>query len=319
MPSPFIRTTVLILLCLPLWAVERVAASSIEILPHWSRGDSFDLMITRTREKSVDGQSTVSGKTHTRFTVEVLRADRNGYLVGWTAGDTGFEVPASSESFLRHVVGLMKGLQIVLQIDPRGTITGVQNWKELKGETLKVLDAVLANTPDSQKENTEYLLMSKLRAQWETMFGTKEQIERLCTRDARIYFMVLGRAYIPDKPLTYDDQLPNPLGGEPFPARTTIALKTFDNQSGQALLTKNQTTDPQHALRIMESMVKEMSARQGKKAPERQLSKAIAMEDHVEIAVDVNMGWVTKLTRTQSVLLGTRTQTDVTSIVRAAK
>ena len=314
-----VRAISLMLLCVPLLGSSDATHRSVEILPHWKKGDSFTLTIARAREKSVDGQSTVSGRTRTHFAIEVLRADDKGYLVGWTAGETMFEVAVPSESFLRQVVGLMKGMQIVLQLDERGTIRGVQNWEALRSETLKVMDALLAKTPDSPKGSTDHTLMSNLRAQWETMFATKEQIEQLCTRDARIYFMALGRRYTSDKPFEYDDQFLNPLGGEPFPAPATIALKTFDKQSGQAFLTKRQTTDPQQASRIMESMVKEMSVRQRKSMPERQFPNAIAMEDHAEMTVDVNTGWVTKLTRTQSVNLGTRGQTDTTSIVRAAK
>ena len=51
----------------------------------------------------------------------------------------------------------------------------------------KAMDALLAKTPFSQKGRTDQTLLSNLRAQWETMFTTKEQVEQLCTRDARIY------------------------------------------------------------------------------------------------------------------------------------
>jgi len=318
MPSPIIRTVLLVILCLPLSGFNEITHHSVDILPHWKRGDSFTLTITRAREKSVDGRSTISGTTRTHFAVEVLRADDEGYLVGWTAGETTFNEPAPSESFLRQVVGLMKGIQIVLQLDHHGTITGVQNWQELRRETVKVMDALLAKMPEAQKGSTESSLMLNFRAQWDGMFRTKEQVEQLCTRDAKAYFMALGRSYTPNKPLTFAEQLPNPLGGEPFPAHATIALKAFDKRSGQAFLTKRQTADPEQASRIMESMVKEMSVRQGKKPPERQLPNTIVIEDHAEIAVDVNTGWVTRLTRTQSMNLGTRSQRDTTTFVRSA-
>lgn len=319
MPLPIIHAVVLVILCLLLSGFNDDADFSIDILPHWKKGDSFTLTITRVREKSIDGQLTVSGRTRTPFAMEVLRADDEGYLVGWTAGETIFHEPVPSESFLRQVVGLMKGMQIILQLDHHGTITGVQNWQELQRETEKAMDALLAKPPVTQKGSPEYSLMSNFRAQWDRMFGTKEQVEQLCTRDARTYFMALGKRYAPNKPITFDDQLVNPLGGAPFPAHTTIVLKTFNKRSGQAVLTKSQTADPEPASRIIESMVKEMSVRQGKKLPERQSPNSIVMEDSAEMAVDVKMGWVTRLTRVQSVKLGARSQRDITTIVRHAE
>lgn len=319
MQPSIIRTILLVIFCLPLSGFDDLIHHSVEILPHWKKGDSFVLTITRAREKSVDGQSTVSGKTHAHFTVEVLRADNKGYLVGWTAGDTTFEASVPSETFLRQVVGIMKGKRIVLQIDERGAITGVENWQELRSETLKAMDTLLAKTPDSRNGSTDQTLLSNLRAQWETMFAMKEQVEQLCTRDARIYFIALGRRYVLNEPHEYNDLLPNPIGGDPFPTRARIILKTFDQQSGQALLSWNQKTDPKQTARILESMIKDLAARRGKKPSEGDFAKTMSMEDNAEINVDVNTGWVTKLIRTQSVNLGTRAQTDITSIVRSAK
>ena len=313
-----VRAVLLIVLCLPLSGFDAIN-NTVEILPHWKTGDSFDLTITRAREKSVDGRSALTGKTHTRFAVQVLSADADGYLLGWTAGDTTFEDPSPSESFLRQVVGIMKGMQIVLILDRQGTIRGVQNWEALRSETVKVMDALLTKTADSPQGNNDHRLMSNLRAQWETMFTTKEQVEQLCTRDARIYFKVLGRRYRVNEPYEYPDLLPNPLGGEPFPTRARILLKTFDQQSGQAMLSWKQAIDPKAAARILESMIKDLAARRGKKTPDGEFAKAISMEDHADIEVDVRTGWVTRFTRTQSVNLGTRGQTDMTSIVKSAK
>lgn len=319
MQPSIIRTILLVILCLALSGFDALTRRSVEILPRWKKGDSFALTITRTREKSVDGRSTVSGKTRAHFSIEVLRADGNGYLVGWTAGDTTFESSLPSETFLRQVVDVMKGKQIVLQVDDHGTITGVRNWKELQRETLKAMDVLMAKTPNPHNGNTEQTLLSNLRAQWETMFATKEHVEQLCTRDARIYFMALGRRYALNEPHEYDDLLPSPIGGDPFPTRARIILKTFDQQSGQAMLSWNRTTDPKQAAQILESKIKDLAARRGKKSPEEGFVKTLSMEDKADIVADVRTGWVDRLTLTQSVNLGTRSQIDTTTIVRSVK
>jgi hypothetical protein len=318
MPQSIAHAILLVILSLPLSGFGELTRPHIEILPHWKQGDSFDLIITRAREKSIDGKSTLSGKTRTRFTIDVLRADNKGYLVGWTAGETTFDASLPSDTFLRQVVGLMKGMQIVLQINSHGTITGVQNWNELRTETLQVMDTLLAKTPESQKGHSDQPLMSNLRAQWETMFATKEQVEQLCTRDARIYFLALGRRYVLNEPYEYTDVVPNPLSGDPFPTRARIILKTIDQRSGQALLSWNQTTDPKQAARILESMIKDLAVRRGKKSPEGAVPPTISMEDKADMVVDVGTGWVDTLTLTRSIHLGTRTQVDSTSIVRSA-
>lgn len=314
--SRIVRAATLIFLCLPLWGFEKVPPQPVEIIPHWKEGERFELIVTRVRDKSLNDQTTLSGKTHTRFSVEVLRADTQGYLVGWTVGATTFDVPAPSESVLRQVVGLMQGLQIVLQIDPRGAITGVQNWEALRSEMLKNLDGLLVKTSHAQGGKTDRALMENLRAQWDTIFSTRAQIEQVCTRDAQIYFRVLGRTYTRDQPYEYQSFLDNPLGGDPFPAHADIVLKSFDGRSGQAVVHWNQSADREQTDRIMRTIVKDLAARRGKKVPEDGFMKTVTLENHAEVEVDVGTGWVTKVTETKSVNLGTRAQTDTTFMVR---
>lgn len=314
--SWIVRAATLIILCLPLCGFEKAPPQSVEIIPHWNEGDRIELIVTRVRDKSLNGQSTRSGKTHTRFSLAVLHASPQGYLVGWTVGATTFDLPTPSESVLRQVVGLMQGMQIVLQIDSRGAITGVQNWETLRSELLKNLDGLLADTSNAQRRKADQALMENLRAQWDTMFSTRAQVEQVCTRDARIYFKVLGRTYRRDQPYEYQGFLDNPLGGDPFPTRADITLKSLDDRSGQAVLHWNQSADRAQTDRIMWSIVKDLATRRGKQVPDDGFMKTVALETHAEIEIDVETGWVTKLTETKSVNLGARTQTDTTFMVR---
>jgi hypothetical protein len=316
MRAAIVRSIILLLICLPLVGLSDVQSHTIEILPHWKQGDRVRLEITRARVKSADGESRITGKTHTDFTIEVLSANDEGYLVGWTAGKTTFDAPSQAEhSFLGQVVNLMHGRQIILEIDSHGAIRGVQNWKGLKTAALKSLDA-LAAAKDLQEEKPDNARMSNLRAQWESMLGSKAQVEELCAREAQIYFKVLGRGYARNTPFEYEDLFPNPLGGDAFPTHANMALKTFDRQAGQAVITWRQVADPKQVSRILESMLKEMSARVGKVPPEGEFPKSISMEDHAEIVVDVTTGWVKTLKHARSVNFGTRAQVDTTSIIR---
>lgn len=317
--SWIVRSAALIFLCLPLWGFGKVPPQSVEITPHWHQGDKSELMVTRVRDKSLNGQSRVSGKTHTRFSLEVLHASPQGYLVGWTVGATTFDVPAPSGSVLREVVGLMQGMQIVLQIDHRGAITGVQNWEALRSEMLRNLDGLLARRSDSQRGTADQGMMANVRAQWDTMFSTKAQVEQVCTRDAQLYFRILGRTYTWDQPYEYQGFIENPLGGDSFPARADIVLKSFNGRAGQAVLHWNQSADREQTDRIMRSLVKDLAARKGKHVPDEGFLQTISLENHAEIEVDVGTGWVTKVTETKSMNLGTRAQRDTTFMVRAVQ
>ncbi|MBH0180064.1 MAG: hypothetical protein HP491_19930 [Nitrospira sp.] len=214
---------------------------------------------------------------------------------------------------------MMKGQQVILEIDSRGAITGVRNWRELKTATLKTMDTLLAPTQDSRSSSTDQVLLSKLRTQWESMFATKQQIEQLCTRDATLYLMVLGRGYTRHTPHEYGSVLPNPLDGEALPSRTSMALKSYDDASGHAVITWRQTADPHESARILGTTLKTMTARLGQNRTEEEFPRTIAMHDNAEAVVDRRTGWVESLTLVRSMGLGSRAQVDTTAIVRTRK
>ncbi|NJN69014.1 MAG: hypothetical protein HC801_00975 [Nitrospira sp.] len=146
--------------------------------------------------------------------------------------------------------------------------------------------------------------------------STRAQVEQVCTRDAQLYFRILGRTYTWDQPYEYQGFFENPLGGDSFPARANIVLKSFNGRSGQAVLHWNQSADREQTDPIMQSLVKDLAARKGKQVPEEGFTKALVMDNHAEVDVDVGTGWITKLTETKSVTLGTRAQMDTTFMVR---
>ncbi len=320
MRSTTLRAALLFWLCFPFTGYADGPPPSIEVLPHWTQGDLFGLEITRTREKTVNGKSTVMGTTHTPFTIEVLSADVKGYLVGWTAGETTYGSPTpDAPSVLRQVANVMKGQQVILEINSHGAITGVRNWQELKTATLKAMETLLAPTQDSRSRHTDQVLLAKLRAQWESMFATKQQIEQLCTRDATLYLLVLGRGYTRHAPYEYESVLPNPLDGEALPSRTSMALKSYDAASSHAVITWRQTADPHESARILQSTLNAMTARLERNRPEEEFPKTIALHDTAEAVVDRRTGWVESLRLVRSMQLGSRTQVDTTAIVRTRK
>src|SRR5262249_3806810 len=148
---------------------------------------------------------------------------------------------------VKQMTNLLKGFQIVLEIDSSGSIEGVRNWKELKKRSAKLLDTM---TEELQKGGVAKAMVARACAQVASMFATKEQIEQMSTRDAQLFFLILGRAYPPSKALEYEDKLQNPLGGEPFPSRAVFSLKAIDKKSGRAVVTWKQTVDPKEAGRV---------------------------------------------------------------------
>lgn len=302
------------LLCSLSFSTFAVAEDSVDLPLRWKTGDKLRYEIVKTRKRSRDDRIALDVTTRTDLDVEVLRADKDGYLIAWTQGETRFDDPRQAANpMVRQMTNLVKGLQTVLEVDSGAVIVGVQNWKELKATVAKTLVTV---TEELKNAGLDAEMIGKVKAQVASMFATREQIEAMCTREAQMFFLVLGGSYSASEPTEYEDRLPNPFGGEPFPSRAAFALKQVDRESQRAVITWTQTLDPDATRRIIEKSLKDLAARVGGPAPQGEPIKSLAIDDAAESAVDLETGWLDRLTHKRTVKTEGGMQEDTLTITR---
>ena len=304
----------MLLLCVFLVSTSAVAEDSVDLPLRWKVGDKLHYEIVKTRQRRQDTKITVTGATRTDLEIEVVTVDQEGYLVGWTHGETRFDDPRQAANPVVQQMGrLLKDFHILLQLDSKAVIVGVRNWKELKEKSSAILTTL---TEVMKNAGMDTATMEKIKAPVVSMFATRKGIEAMCTREARMFFMVLGGSYSASEPIEYEGKLPNLLGGEPFPSRATFALKKVDRGSGQAIITWTQTLDPEQTQRILEKTLKDMAARLGGQFPQGKNLESLMIEDTAEFVVDLSSGWLDCLTHKRAMRIGEVTQEDILTIVR---
>jgi len=303
-----------VLLCALILSAPAAAEDSVDLPLRWQVGQRLQYEIVKSGRKTRDGEATLKATTRTDLEIEVLRADADGYLIAWTQGETRFDDPQpAADPMLQRMTNLVRGLRVLLQIDSEANVVGVRNWKELKETIGKILSTV---TDELKISGMDATMLSKITAQLASMYATREQIEMMCTREPRMFFLVLGGSFSASEPTEYQDRLPNPFGGEPFPSRAAFVLKGVDRQSQRATIAWTQTLDPEHARRIMEKSLKDLAARVGGPVPQGDVLESMMVEDTAEFVVDLSSGWLDRLSHKRLVRTGTATQEDVLTIAR---
>jgi len=303
-----------VLLCALVLSAPAPAGDSVDLPLRWQVGERLQYEIVKSGRKTRDGEATLKATTRTDLEIEVLRADADGYLIAWTQGETRFDDPQpAADPMLQRMTNLVRGLRVLLQIDSEANVVGVRNWKELKETIGKILSTV---TDELKISGMDATMLSKITAQLASMYATREQIEMMCTREPRMFFLVLGGSFSASEPTEYQDRLPNPFGGEPFPSRAAFVLKGVDRQSQRATIAWTQTLDPEHARRIMEKSLKDLAARVGGPVPQGDVLESMTVEDTAEFVVDLSSGWLDRLSHKRLVRTGTATQEDVLTIAR---
>ncbi|WPD21745.1 MAG: hypothetical protein SD837_16240 [Candidatus Electrothrix scaldis] len=294
--------------------VNGAAASSIEVLPRWKKGEKVQYEIIKTRRKRQGKSVTMDLTTRTDLEIEVLSKKNDGYVLAWTLGATRFDDPNQAKKRLnQQMSNMLKDQRIILELDSQAVINGVQNWKDLQESSKKILKIL---TAELNNAGLDPAMIAKVRTQITSMFATKQQIEQLCTREARIFFMALGIELAPSNLLEYEGKLPNSFGGESFPCHAQFALKAVNRKSDRVKISWNQKMLPDDARRIMERTLRDLARRLGKTMPDAEQLKSLTIEDSAEFVLEISTGWIQHVKYARTTRVEGSSQQDETMITR---
>lgn len=273
-------------------ACAATAQTEVTLLAKWKKGEKRKLEIVQTRERTRGNEVVSRVKLRTNVELEVLEASDKGFVIRWSYLDTKVEdaTPPAAARNVEDLLGLLKGYKVEVETDDTGDFVGVRNWQELKANAATMIDAVLNANPtlDANTKNAT-------RQQMLALFNTKQQIESILIREVRLYYLVIGGSFTPGKRVTYNDLVPNPFGGEPFPCVGSFLLKEHDAASGRAVVEWKNTLDPQHTRRILLKTFADLANRLGAPPPKDSDLPLFNIEDIAEIVMDAKTGWVKSL------------------------
>jgi hypothetical protein len=284
------------------------ADSTVRLQPRWKEGEKRRFELVKGRRQSGGGAPKLDGTSRTALEIEVLEIQPEGFVVAWTLGETTFDDPAhAKDPTLQAISSMTKDLRTVLELDANASIRAVRNWTDLRDACSRVLEKI---TADLKAKGVDPAVIQGAHAQVAPLLTSKEGVEQLLTREAQLFYSVVGMELDPEDPNEYEDKLPNPLGGEAFPSRGKFELEDVDKHGGLAKVAWTQTMDPVAAARIMGKTVQELAKKVGKEAPAGQLPKKIDIQDRGAFTVEVSTGWVRVLEYTRRVQVDERVRED---------
>jgi hypothetical protein len=251
-------------------------------------------VLERTRDRDRAGKRLVSAKSRTPITVRIRSAEPDPLVLVWTAGETALDDPAQAANpLVRGLANVARDLSVELVLDPEtAAIRAVRNWPELQLATRKALDqtfeAAGGALPPDQSD--------AIRRQFERMFASEGAVVHTFARDAQILLLPVGRAYDSARPLEYDAKLPNPIGGEPIPARGSFTVRSQDPATGRLVVDWTQSVDPELTLKILETSFAQLPAGVKEKLPKKpEILRSINIEDRANFVLDTSSGWPIEL------------------------
>ena len=275
-------------------------AQNIVLEPAWKNKSEVRFERSKTRTDSQIGQP---AQGRTPFTIKVLKADKSGYVISWRYGRSLISGTATSPS-IEALQDLMDNLEYVIELEPDGRFKSLRNWQQVRDKTAKLIDQMFPS--DKSADAASKSAAEQIKA----LFATKNNVESYLLREVQLFFMFYGQRLNPNEELEYDDLLPNPLGGPPFPAKARIKVLSVDKNKASLRYTLN--FDREKSGKIIADSLAALAKRMGKDSGElTELASTLEISDEAQLLFDIKSKWPIRLTHERRIKLQGRSRVDL--------
>lgn len=290
----------LALLALPALALTaRAQTVVVEPEQRWKLNQEIRYQRTRTR---IDSRADKPVTARTPVTIKVIEARPTGYVISWRYGRTESAVASDAGEVAEKLLQKVDGFEYIVELDRSGEFKALRNWQEVRDKTLALFDQLL---PASTASPAEQSAVAQIR----NLFTTREGVSNFLLREVQLFFMLYGWRFEQGESETYDEQLPNPLGGPPLPAKATITAKKVDQQA--AVLHYTLEFDRDKAGKILADSLAALAKRMNKPTDElATIATSLEVNDEAELSFDVRSRWPLKLWHERRAKVGDRSRTD---------
>lgn len=279
----------------------------VELPVTWKIGDNYLLERIKVRKQYKGASLQLSGGARTLIDVEVVRKRRDGYVICWTYGKTellGARVGVAP--LVDELSKLVENMRVDLRTDAYGSVVGLENRDEVVSQYRLMIDRF---SQVMDRKDPSGAKSANLRA-FMARFMNPATVEAFALNEPALFYAASGGAYPLGKPLTYEDSLPNPLGGRPFPSKAQFLLREVDLARNRAVIEWRQTIDPRHATAVLRQTLSAIAERMGRPLPDTLKWPQIRIEDLASYQFDTVTGWPLSIGHTRTSVIGLRRRVD---------
>jgi len=247
-----------------LLASPQVQDQPLALKPDWALGPLMRLELVKGREDWEEDKLVKSSKTVTPIDVEVLAKSESGWIVRWTYGHTSvIEGGGKDKDYAERMASLNEGMRLDVRLALAGVVDGLADPEGLKRHYSRTLQEVERGLLD--KGMDKGIVAELMRGTTESVLGP--EFEHAALVEVELLHRCFTVPLVPGKKSTFEGELPNPLGGDPFPALGTYQLDPPDTAARQAAAHFTLAIDADKLRTLIQAWIDEEKKNGGKGAP----------------------------------------------------
>ena len=251
---------------------EAPAAETVKWVMPWKAGMSHKYAMEDIETETKAG---VRAQQRTRSTVivRISEAPNGEFVQAWSdePGSARYEIlegDKSSEAAMRQAMEALADVVIEVGIDKDGNYAGMRNLDDVLPRLRKAMlpvaqsgvDALIdkAEQDPAKREQARKAAAEGIAKGMDTMFAPAVA-ENLLTRNIQTYNGFFNIDLEPDMAYELETKLPNPFGGDAFPAKMTLSLSVSKDDPEDVFVVFDQAIDPAGMTKTVEALLEKLS------------------------------------------------------------
>lgn len=294
---------ILLLVSRPLLAQNIINDSTASVIAYWEPGDQRSYQVLREREGLRPGRSSYT------MAFRVLDATDSSYVLECVLNDMSSDatLPEASRdrAVFQRLLGASNGLRVVCRTDETGIPEELVNQQEIEEHARQVMLGLLdlALTPDERRQMQQAL----------SHVVSADALAQEALEDIGNILFPFGVAYIVGRSELVQAEVANPLGGEPFRTQQKFTMTELYTTARKAHMRMEQHIDPKAVDEDMEQLLASSGIPRlsGEELAElRSILEGIAISESMDIDVDLNGAWITRLVFMRETTVRGRSEKD---------
>ncbi len=171
--------------------------------------------------------------------------------------------------------------------DESGAYGHVENLDALRGQAERIVDK-LEGLRGSSPE------LAESTAAMRDLLLSDSFLQTTVVEDVAVMHAAYGLVLDPDERITAPDELPNPFGGRPFPATSSVALLTPRDGDGCAVVEMTVTPEPDATAEILIESLVDLVGEDESRAMADEVS-GFTIRNTIRYAYDPTSGWMVRV------------------------
>lgn len=288
-----IYSTLFLLICSQIAYSQLLNNDTLQFIAYWEAGDSmiYEKNKYQFRENNKVIEKESNSNTIVRF--DVLSQTDTNYILKYQIVSLQIDSSLQDQEDLSLYLAGMESIfsQLIYKIETTATgeLVKVVNWEEIRTTLNTLINANIAMTGEPMSEEE----LVKMKATIGKLMDSEEKVQNMIQKEMGFLFSMYGYEYSTKDTIEYEQLLPNPFGGPPFPKYGDLYFEPLDTTSQTVKMTDISIVDKEAGKKAIIQILKNLMSEEEQKSQEmeEELTKVeFNISDRIELDLNVTNG-----------------------------